>query len=176
MGWMDVLTAANFRRTTDGATEFYPWGPWGQGCLLPDEATSQAARRLMRTQFLGIFVVIFASSALTSFLQLDQGPLWILAWLVPLFAWHALRVRRLTRGLAVSPRRLGFMEAQRLQWVRMPPWLRWVTLLAVLLMFALGVWLAVAGGTLADRVVGALLAGIMVFSATICLRAGRSKP
>lgn len=176
MGWLDSLTAANLRRTPEGTTEFFPWGPWGRGCLLPDEATVQAARRLMRMQFLGMLAVVFVCSALTSFLQLDQGLLWILAWLVPLFVWHALRVRRLTRGLAVSPRRLGFVEAQRLQWVRLPPWLRRVTLLAVLLMFALGAWLAVAGGTPADRVVGALLAGIMVFSATICLRAGRLNP
>lgn len=104
MGYFDALTSASFKTGTAGEHIFYPWGTWGRGYELPDEAAFQRVRGLLRLYYLILLpAVIVAVIALDGFKAMIVMPFIVIPYLV----WTYTTIRALPR----SGERLTYRES-----------------------------------------------------------------
>ena len=110
MGYFDGLTAAAFKKDTQGRDLFFIWGKFGKGRVVPTEADGAAVRNYLKNYYICLIVgivpmIMFAGKALEPrwFLAIGIFMVLALAALVPLF----LR----TRQWAMADERLTYREA-----------------------------------------------------------------
>jgi hypothetical protein len=110
MGYFDGLTAAAFKKDSQGRDLFFIWGKFGKGRVVPTEADGAAARSYLKNYYICVLVGILPMVMLGGkageprwFLAIGIFLVLALAALVPLF----LR----TRQWAVADERLTYREA-----------------------------------------------------------------
>ena len=110
MGYFDGLTAAAFKKDSQGRDLFFIWGKFGKGRVVPTEADSASVRSYLKNYYICVIVGIVPMVMLSGkafeprwFLAIGIFMVLALAALVPLF----LR----TRHWAVADERLTYREA-----------------------------------------------------------------
>jgi hypothetical protein len=110
MGYFDGLTAAAFKRDSQGRDLFFIWGKFGKGRVVPTEADGAAVRSYLKNYYICVIVGIVPMILLAGrsfeprwFLAIGIFMVLALAGLTPLF----LR----TREWAVADERLTYREA-----------------------------------------------------------------
>ena len=110
MGYFDGLTAAAFKKDSQGRDLFFVWGRFGKGRVVPTEADAVAVRSYLRNYYICVLVGIVPMLMLAGksfeprwFLAIGIFMVLTLAALVPLF----LR----TRHWAAADERLTYREA-----------------------------------------------------------------
>lgn len=110
MGYFDGLTAAAFKKDTQGRDLFFVWGKFGRGRVVPTEADGASVRAYLRSYYICVLVGIVPMLMLGGkageprwFLAICIYMVLALAALVPLF----LR----TRHWAAADERLTYREA-----------------------------------------------------------------
>ncbi len=88
------LTDTAFKKGTNGQLIYYPWGVLSHGYEIPNEAIYQACRSFLKTNWILLILFILVVSVFSGW---DNLLFWLL--LIPLVAFHFIRVRQLTRGL-----------------------------------------------------------------------------
>ena len=110
MGYFDGVTAAAFKKDSQGRELFFIWGKLGRGRVVPTEADGAAVRNYLKNYYICVIVGIVPAIMLGGeafeprwFLAIGIFAILALAALVPLF----LR----TRQWAVADERLSYREA-----------------------------------------------------------------
>ena len=110
MGYFDGLTAAAFKKDSQGRDLFFIWGKFGKGRVVPTEADGTSVRSYLKNYYICVIVgivpmIMFAGKSFEPrwFLAIGIFMVLALAALVPLF----LR----TRQWAVADERLTYREA-----------------------------------------------------------------
>ena len=110
MGYFDGLTAAAFKKDSQGRDLFFIWGKFGKGRVVPTEADGMSVRSYLKNYYICVIVGIVPMVMLSGkafeprwFLAIGIFMVLALAALVPLF----LR----TRQWAVADERLTYREA-----------------------------------------------------------------
>ena len=110
MGYFDGLTAAAFKKDSQGRDLFFIWGKFGKGRVVPTEADGMSVRSYLKNYYICVIVgivpmIMFAGKSFEPrwFMAIGIFMVLALAALVPLF------VR--TRQWAVADERLTYREA-----------------------------------------------------------------
>jgi len=110
MGYFDGLTAAAFKKDTQGRDLFFIWGKFGKGRVVPTEADGAAVRTYLKNYYICLIVGIVPMIMLAGksfeprwFMAIGIFMVLALAALTPLF----LR----TRQWAMADERLTYREA-----------------------------------------------------------------
>jgi hypothetical protein len=103
MGYRGGAVAFNFKTSSSGQRLFFPWGPWGQGYVLPSEREYERLRRDFGAYRLFLLLVAFPLSRLPWLI--------VLALLTLLSAAYAVWVRRRVAGFEPAAERLFMRES-----------------------------------------------------------------
>jgi hypothetical protein len=110
MGYFDGLTAAAFKKDTQGRDLFFIWGKFGKGRIVPTEADGAAVRNYLKNYYICLIVGIVPMIMLAG---KSFEPRWFLAvgifMVLALAALFPLFMR--TRQWAVANERMTYREA-----------------------------------------------------------------
>lgn len=103
MGYFEGVSSLYIKKDGEGRAVFYPWGVFGKGYVLPDEARESGMRRFLKTYT----ITVIAAFAITAAFGLG----WLIAALVGAMAWFFLAVKRMLKGCPVSAEKMTFRES-----------------------------------------------------------------
>jgi hypothetical protein len=147
MGYFDGLTNGNFKKDGSGQTVFYPWGVFGKGRVLSDEATENKVRGFVRRYYQVTLPLIIGVGVILGWVYLFL--------LVPIFAgWFYLRTKTLVAGCPLSESKLTLGESYANSAVTHNTWTLWLLFICSVLFVATGIWMALSANSAGDRVMG----------------------
>ena len=139
MGYFDALAASSFKNLENGKRAFYPWGRFGKGYELRDEAQYAALRRLVVSYYVvGLPLAVLAGISRNWIILAVVLALVLLAYF--------LLIRRHIQGLPAAGEKLTFKDSYEAQARRHNPIVLWLLLILSLAFVAGGVFLLADGG------------------------------
>ena len=157
MGYFDGMARALFKKDESGSTVFYPWGVFGKGRLLPDEAAENRVFRFVKLYYQISLVMLVGLGAIFDFW-------YYFAVLVPiLFIWYYLQCKTLVLTYPQSHSKLTIKQANIGAATGFGDLLLWAVLIGSALFVVAALWVTVSSRSFDQRAIGFL--GVLFFGA-----------
>jgi hypothetical protein len=138
LGYFDGLTDAAFKKDSQGKNLFFPWGVFGAGYVLEDEAAKNKMRRYLKINYMIMLPSLFL---LLMFVGAIKTVLASLMYSV----WFYFQLHKMTRQLPRSTEKLKLSESS-LNSARSHSLFTLILLTLLSLGFvAAGIWISVVG-------------------------------
>ena len=155
MGYFDGLTSSSFKKDKSGNICFYPWGVFGKGYVLPDEASEMRIRGFVRRYYMISLPAIIVVGSVV-------GWLYAFITLPILIAWYLIKCRSLIYDFAVVNEKLTIRESSANSANAHNRVTLWLLFVFSVLFVAGGLFMLMSGKSGFDKIVG--LSAVLFFS------------